>query len=130
MPQKGSFLGWFFEALGPFCALVLPLVGLTLFFGVCFAVARSRRPSMIAAWLVLVPVPLMIGLQITLQRFVVTLATVSLSPAQPTFAESAGFVANSLVPLLVGMLETWPSFLVVAGGLLVRTIQAGKNGPK
>lgn len=126
---KGSYLAWFFEHLGPFYSLVIPVAGLLVFFGACFVVLRSRRPAMIATWLVLVPIPLMIGFQAAVEKQLPVLLAIVISGAQPTAAEISEGIASSLVPLYLGMLEMWPAFLVVATGLILRTIQAGKYKP-
>lgn len=126
---KGSYLQWFLDRLGPFYSLVIPLAGLLIFFGACFVVLRSRRPAMIAAWLVLVPVPLMIGLQAAVMRQLPSLLIIATSGVQPTAAEIAEELASSLVPLFLGSLETWPAFFVLAAGLIFRTYQAGKYRP-
>ena len=84
---------------------------------------------MIAAWLVLVPIPLLLGLQAAIERQLPALSVLVVSGAQPTTAEIAEGLASSLVPLYLGILETWPAFFVLATGLIIRSYQAGKYRP-
>ena len=55
--ESPSMIDWMYESLGPFYGLLLSLTGLVVFIGSCFVVALSKRPQVIAAYLVFVPAP-------------------------------------------------------------------------
>jgi hypothetical protein len=129
MNVKGSYLGWVIETLGPFYSVVIPLAGLSVFFAACFVVMRSRRPGMIAAWLVLVPLPLLVGFQAAMFRWMSVSAELSMSSSGVplTVAQIGEISFSGLVPLCVGLLEIWPAFVILTVGLIVRTYQSGRN---
>jgi hypothetical protein len=129
--MKGSYLSWMIDRLGPFYSSVIPLTGLSLFFAACFVVMRSRRPGTIAAWLVFVPLPLLIGLYAAISRWVSFSAGLSIAAPGTviTSVESAEVVSRGLVPIYFGLIEIFPAFLILAVGLLVRTYQAGGIRP-
>src|SRR5262249_32437924 len=109
----------------------IPFAGLLVFIAACFAVMRSRRPAMIAAWLVLVPLPLLIGFQAALFRWVSVSANLSMAaPGVSLTSDQIGEIASTgLVPLCVALMEVWPAFFVLSIGLIVRTYQSGAKRP-
>ena len=131
MNFQGSYLGWISERLGPFCGLAIPLTGLGVFCAACFVVMRSRRPAMIAAWLILVPLPFLIGFQAALFRRVSVSAELSMGApgGSLTNAQIGEIASRGLVPLCMGLIEVWPAFFVLTVGLIGRIYQSGLNGP-
>jgi hypothetical protein len=121
-----SLLDWMLEALG-LNAVVLPVLGLLLFGGGLLVVLLSRRPAVIAACLAFVPLPLMIGLFGMLHGAVMSFRVIANSVTAPKPAELAEGISIALFTPFVALLFTMPGFLVLALGLLVRTIQAGRN---
>jgi hypothetical protein len=127
--QKAYF-EWFFAALGPGNCAWLLSVGIAVFLGACFVVVKSRRPSVIASYLVLLPLPMIVGLWRVLAGQISSLSVLSLSPAAVANLSGcniAAGVAAGLLPLFVALMVTFPSYLVLAAGLMFRTAKAGKG---
>lgn len=122
-----SFFSWAYELLGPGTSLVILLAGLVVFLAACVAVTKSRRPSVIAAYLTLLPLPVLLGIFLALGPQISSLAVFSL-PAQPapSSSQTAAGVAGALLPIYLALMVSWPSYLVLAIGLIVRTVQSGK----
>lgn len=122
--MERSFLSWALKSLGTFHGLTVVLAGVAVFAGACFAVAASRRPAVIASCLILLPLPLMVGVCGALKGQIASLAVLSMSSAAAaklSGPDIAGGVAAGLLPLFVALLVTWPSYLVLAAGLIART---------
>jgi hypothetical protein len=91
-------------------------------------VTFSRRPAVIAAFLVFLPLPLLIAVYFALSAPISSLSVIAATDAVPKASEIAGGVAGQLLAPSVAMLVSLPSYIVLALGLLVRTIQAGPKG--
>ncbi|MGO8749972.1 MAG: hypothetical protein ACLQNE_28840 [Thermoguttaceae bacterium] len=129
-PAGKSFFQWAFETLGTDASLEVLTAGVVVFLGSCFVVAKSRRPSVIASCLILLPLPSMVAVGKTLSRLVGSLAVLSQSSAavaQLSGPQVAGGVAASLLPLSLALMVTWPSYLVLAVGLIVRTVFSNRG---
>lgn len=120
-PQR-SYLSWMFSAMGPFYGLLIPFVGFILFIGACLVVGANRRPAVIAAFLVFLPLPMMIGLFGSLQGFIASLLIMASAGTAPKPSELAEGVSMGLFTTLVGLLVTFPGYLVLAFGLFFRTL--------
>jgi len=125
--QSQSFLSWMITSLGPFYALVIPLTGLAVFIGACVVVASSRRPAVVAAFLVFLPLPLMIGLIGTVHGFISSFQIIATAGATPKPSDIAAGISTGLFTTLVGLLVTFPSLLVLAFGLFFKTLSAGSS---
>jgi len=128
-----SFLSWAMESLGTLSGLTILLAGVSIFAGACFAVAKSRRPAVIASCLVLLPLPLLVGICGALKGQIASLSVLAASPeavAKLSGADIAGGVAAGLLPLFVALMVTWPSYLVLAAGLIVRTAHVKSGSPE
>ena len=108
--------------------LFVLLSGLAIFIGACLVVARSRRTSTIAAYLVLLPLPTYLfilgelrGMSDTLSRAAVVLGELSDAEWADAIPELAGGIAADLFRLFVCLLVTLASYLVLAYGLLAST---------
>jgi hypothetical protein len=121
-PVQRSLLVWMYEALGPFYLLVLPLSGFLVFLGACLVVALSRRPAVVAAYLVFLPLPLLIGVYGTVQGFIASLSVIATAAGSPQPAEVAEGVSTGLFTSVVGLTVTFPSYFVLAIGLFLRTV--------
>jgi hypothetical protein len=121
-PVQQSLLSWMFNALGPFYGLVLPLSGLAVFIGACLVVALSRRPAVIAAYLVLVPTPFLIGIFGTFHGFIASYSIIATSGSTPKASEVGMGISTGLFTSLLGLAVTFPAYFVVALGLFVRTV--------
>lgn len=124
-----TYLSWMFESLGPFYALVIPGTAFLLFVGACLVVAMSRRPAVIAAFLVSLPLPFLIGLFGSLQGFITAYSAIAYSPVTPKPSDIAMGVSTELFSSLVGLFVTFPSYFVLAIGLFLRTALSGKTQP-
>jgi len=85
-PMRQSYLGMMRMGLGPIYALLLPLSGFLVFVGACLVVALNRRPAVIASYLVILPLPLLIGLFGTLHGFLASYQVIYISEATPKMA--------------------------------------------
>ena len=112
-----SRLEWMYHMLGAFYAVVIPAVGLLLFIGACIVVAKSKRPSSIAAYLVFLPLPLMIGFYGTIEGFIHIGQVISLSGSTPKHTELWSGFLTSWFTSMAGLGVMFPSFLVLAFGL-------------
>jgi len=120
-PQQ-SLLSWMFMSLGPFYGLLIPLVGFALFVGACCVVGLNRRSAVIAAFLVFLPLPLMIGLFASVQGLIASFSIIATAGATPKPSEMAVGISTALFATLVGLLATFPSYFVLAFGLFFRTL--------
>lgn len=123
-----SLLSWMFESLGLFYALVLPLAGFALFVGACLVVALSRRPAVVAAYLVFLPLPLLIGVCGSLEGFIRSLSIIAMAGGTPRAADVAEGISTGLFTSWVGLLVVFPTYFVLALGLFLRTLLAPANG--
>jgi hypothetical protein len=121
-PVQQSYLMWMFQALGPLFGFLLPASGIVLFAGACLVVLLSRRPSVIASFLVFLPLPIMIGVLGSLLGFISAFSVIAASEVAPKPAEVAAGISTGLFSTLVGLLVTFPAFLVTSCGLFIRTV--------
>ncbi|MCH5374186.1 MAG: MotA/TolQ/ExbB proton channel family protein [Planctomycetes bacterium] len=121
-PVQRSYLSWMFSSLGPIYGLLIPLAGITVFLGACLVVAMSRRPAVIAAYLVFLPLPLLIGVFGSIQGLIASYAVIAASTTSPKPADVAAGVSTALFTVLIGLLVSFPSYFVLAVGLLMRTL--------
>ena len=104
--------------------LFVLILGLTIFIGACLVVAKSRRTSSVAAYLILLPLPTFIGVLGQLKGIYASLSVISVSGVQPSGQEWAGGFAESALTMFLCLLVTLPSYLVLAIGLLVREFKS------
>jgi len=121
-PVNDSVLGWLARSLGPVYGLLIPLTGIAVFVGGLLVVAFSRRPAVIAAYLVFVPLPLLIALFGTIHGAIHSYLVIAMSVTQPKPAEIAQGTSTALAASLVGIMATFPAYLVVSIGLFLRTV--------
>ena len=76
------------------------------------------------------PLPLMIGVLGSLQGALASFMVIANAGATPRPSEIAAGIAMALCSSLVGLLVTFPSYFVLAGGLFLRTIQDRPTGKK
>ena len=101
-------------------ALVL---GFAVFVGACLVVSLCKRPVVIAAYLPFVLIPLLIGIQGCVARYDDFYYMLSQGDKIHTLSVLASPQSDALHALYSGLLATWPSLLVIAIGLFVRTLQ-------
>ena len=119
-----SVLSWMFHSLGLFYGTVLPLTGFVIFVGACLVVGLNKRPSVIAAYLVFLPLPFLIGLFATFHGCILSFYYFSQNDSRPSLELILGNLSLALFSSLVGLALTFPSLLVLAFGLLIRTIRS------
>ena len=121
-PVPQSYLAWMYNSLGPFYGLVIPLAGFVVFVGACLVVALNRRPAVIAAYLVFLPLPLLIGIFGSIRGFIMSYSVIATSVVTPKPSDVAGGISTALFTSLVGLFVTFPAYFVAATGLFVRTV--------
>jgi hypothetical protein len=109
------------------CLLTLP-IGLAVFVGACIVAVKCRRPSVIASYLIVLPLPLIVGIWGAIEGPMHSLIIMSLCPTvQPSTPEITAGVATTLSTLFISIAVTLPSYLLVATVLIVRTAKAGRG---
>ena len=106
-------------------SLLAVLSGLLILGGACYLVATKRRPSVLAAYLVLLPLPVLITVCGSMNGLISSLTVIAASPnVTLTTSDIAAAIANSLFGLLVALLISVPPYIVLAVGLLLRTMRS------
>jgi hypothetical protein len=125
VPERLSYVQWIAEILGSLGLLAIVL-GVAVLAGACVVVARSRSPAVVAAYLVFIPLPLILAVFAAAKNTLGAFAV--LSSDDPNWFEPA--VAQCLgegaVFIMCGILATMPAYLVTAIGLFRGTVQANQ----
>lgn len=109
-------------------ALLALICGLLIFGGACYVVATRQRPTVLAAFLVLLPLPVFIASYGVMRGVADSLSVIGKMPGiQLKTEEIAGATAASLDDVLLAILISAPSYFVVAYGLLARTLNPPTN---
>ncbi len=109
---------WYWRSTGLFYGVAISLSGLVVFIGACLVVSKSKRPAAIVSYLLVVPLPLLIGIHGTIHGLIISLCPGSHAGL---FLTDVGIgVSVSLCTTLIGMAAAAPSYLVIAIGLLAR----------
>ena len=104
-------------------SLLVLVSGLLIFGGACYLVGTKRRPSVLAAYLVLLPLPVLISVGAWTKGLISSLTVIAASPnVTVTTADVAAATAESLLSLFVALLVSAPTYFVLAFGLLLRTL--------
>ncbi len=128
IPAPKSTLMWIIET-GAWVDLLTVMLGFVIFMGVLRVVTTGQKTSTIAAYLVLLPLPTFICLLGQLKGIYASLSVIAVSGVQPSGAEWAGGFAESVLSLFVCLLVTFPSYLVLAYGLLASTRNSSSVSP-
>ena len=129
IPQERSLAGWMIAALMTFSfsSLLVLISGVLIFGGACYLVATRRRPAVLAACLVLLPLPVFFAFYGVISGMVASLVVIASSPGISLTTEAlAEGTAASLVEIMFAMLVSAPSYFVLSFGLLARTL--GSSG--
>jgi len=121
-PARQSILSWMFQSLGIMYGTAIPLSGLVVFLGACLVVALSRRPAVIAAYLVFLPLPLLIGVLGSVHGLIASHSVIAMSDVAPEPAAVAAGISTALFSTLAGMIVSFPSYFVLSIGLFLRTL--------
>jgi len=98
IPPGVSNLAWALDALSSISAILAILAGVLIFCGASYLVFAKRRIAVIAAYLVVLPLPVMIALCGWMNGTISSLTVIAASPnLQLTTADIAGGVASSLL---------------------------------
>ena len=130
-PQRQSYLMWMYQSLGLFYSFVLPMSALLVVVGAVIVVFSARRPSVIAAYLVFLPLPILIGAYATVEGMIASYSVIASTTTAPQPADAGVGYSTALFSSLLGILLTFPSFFVLSIGLFIRTIlyrPAGNSG--
>ena len=126
-----TYLQSIFRSAGPGACLLILSSGLAIFIGACFVAAKCRRPSSIAAYLILLPLPLVLAIYGALEGQMHSLIVVSSRPeAQLSTPQIADGVAAALSPLFIAITVVFPSYVLLAIVLILRTAKASKGSPE
>ena len=122
-PPNTSQLGVILHALSSFSAALALLSAAIIFFGACYLFASKRRPAVLAAYLVLLPLPVIISISGWISGTIASLNMIAASPDLHIANQdiAAGF-ATSLISLYASILASAPSYFIIAYGLLSRTL--------
>jgi hypothetical protein len=130
-PAPMSQLGWILSTQNSLSALLVLLSAAAIFGGACYLVRSQRPASVLAAYLVLLPLPCMISLYGWIDGSVRSFSVLAQSPnITPTSTDIFASLAASLVGLEIAVLVSAPSYFLLAYGLLIRTMQPPTNSVK
>jgi len=119
--QQVSYLFWLFQSLG-FYSLLLLGSGFMMFVGAVLVAAMSRRPSVLAAYLALVPIPAILGVIGMFHGLITIFEVVATAESAVHPASLASGISSTLVCPLTGILCSLPAFLVTVICLLVKVM--------
>ena len=98
-----SYLGSLYRSVGLVETLLIVSAGLALLVGACWVVFKNRRPSVIAAYLVFLPLPLILGSYGPLEKQIHSLIVLSRSPTvQPFASQIAAGIASAFSTVAYG----------------------------
>jgi hypothetical protein len=126
----GTSLGeWLVGAMGTFFSLMVLASGLLIFAGSWYLVSTGKRPAAFAAYLVLLPLPVLIAICSCMSGMVSSLTVIASTPGISLSTEDvAAGVASSLAMVLYAILVSAPTYFVLAFGLLTRTLRSAGDG--
>ena len=111
--------------MNSFSSLLALALGLLMLGGACYLVATKRAPSVLAAYLVLSPLPVLISICAGMNGLISSLHAIASTPnAVVTTADIAAATADSLLGLLVALLISTATYLLLAISLLLRTLRS------
>ncbi len=123
-----SELGWILSTQGSMSSLLVLLSAAAIFAGACYLVASQRPASVLAAYLILLPLPCLISICGWIKGSLSSLSVISISPdITLTTADIAGGLAVALAGLLIAFLVSAPTYFLLAYGLLSRTMRPPTN---
>lgn len=128
-PANISYLQWMYQSLGIPYAFLLPLVGLICFFLTLIIVLRGKGPMSVAALILVVHIPLLLGIFAGMQGMIASYQIAAMSQATPQPAQLAEGTSTALIAPMVGMLLVAPSYAMAAIGAIIRSF-TGNADPK
>jgi hypothetical protein len=102
---------------------------------VCFLLAliiviRGNGPMAIAALILIVHVPLLIGIFAAIQGAIASYTIIAMGGAAPKPSEVAAGISTALVAPLVGILLMVPGYATAALGAFIRSLQPNAKSAK
>jgi hypothetical protein len=111
-------LTWVTVSMMSVSGLLAMLLEVVLFAGACYLIATKRRPGVIGAYMLLLPLPAVVMIGSTLSGMISSFAVFGTAPdVRVTSAEYFRF-ADSLMGLCVVLWITMPTYVLLALGLL------------
>ena len=126
-PAAQSRAEWMAASLGWFYGLAIPLTGLLVFIGACFVVKMSKRPAVIASYLLFLPAPMLIGIIASIHGMINSMEVIVFAGGTPEASAIGMRISMALFSSFFGMFVSAPSYLVLSFGLFIRTVYSGKN---
>jgi hypothetical protein len=120
------YVVWVIKCLGGVGLLIL-LSSAALFIGACLVVALARRPAVIASYLVFLVFPPLLGVWGAINGIIQAFAVIARADVVLKQTEIIRVVVEALVIPSTALALTIPSYLVIACGLFLRTILAGRR---
>ena len=80
IPPNTSLLAWLLVRLSPLSSVLVLLSAASIFAGACYLVATRRRPAVLAAYLVLLPLPVIISLCGLMKGMIASLTVIAATP--------------------------------------------------
>ena len=128
-PANISYLQWMYQSLGVPYVFLLPLVGLICFILTLIIVLRGKGAMSVAALVLVVHAPLMLGIFAGIQGMIASYQIVAMSQATPQPAQLAEGTSTALFAPMVGMALVAPSYAMAAIGAIIRSF-TGNADPK
>lgn len=130
MIPGASFLRWVQDAmrLTSLSSLLVLVSSLLIFCGACYLVASRRQSSVLAAYLVFLPLPIVISMYFATSGVVTSLNAIASTPGVSLTTDAvAAATAQLLGEVLFAVLINAPSYFVLAIGLFLRTFNSAGN---
>jgi hypothetical protein len=118
-----SLFDLFIDRLGPLYGMGILFSGIGVFVGAWLVVSLSRRPAVIASYLLFVPIPLIIGAFWFLAQLWDFSAMWSLFNTPPKSSDIFATLEYSLYGPIYGLLFTLPAYFVTSIGLFVKIVR-------
>jgi hypothetical protein len=91
-----TMLMWGIQSIG-IADIFVFVTGLIIFVGACYLIATKKKPSVIAAYLILLPLPVIISICGTIKGMISSLAVIASVDNLPTyFVLAFGLISSSL----------------------------------
>ena len=124
-----SILNWMITSLSTFSSLMVIVVAASMFYGAYSLVKNNRPSSLLAAYLVLLPLPVVIAMLGWMFGSIRSLlAIASIPDLAVTNQDIAGGLASSLLSVMLALLVSAPTYILLAYGLLARGFRTPTQG--
>jgi hypothetical protein len=118
-PRRETLLAWVYKSLGIRYSVLLGGSSLLTLIGAVMIVRAARHPAPLAAYMFVVAIPMMIGFIGGLDGMIIAFSVL----ADPTPQQYWQGAAQAIVAPLVGMLLAAPSYLLIAGAVVVKCLR-------